>query len=420
MNSQRTIPFSELRDQLEPEPAKGLRVAGLFAGIGGLELGLQRARAGHEAVLLCEVEPSAQEVLRTRFPHVRLHGDVTTLDRLPEETTLLTAGFPCQDFSQAGKTAGVQSLLKDGKAARSAGLRSGLVGQVFRLLEANPIDWVLLENVPFMLRLGRGRALSLVVDALEELGYAWCYRVVDAQAFGRPQRRKRVYLLASRVADPRAVLLADEAGPTEASPWTFGRSFGFYWTEGTRGLGAALEGVPTLKGGSGLGIPSPPAILMPDGAIVTPDIRDAERLQGFPTNWTKAAEEVSKRGARWKMVGNAVSVDVARWIGRRLAKPGNYVGEGAAAIKPGTPWPNVAWSMGAGRFTSDLSAWPVRKEPQPIDEFLRYSPKLLSPRATAGFLKRARKGSLRFPEGFLDAVEAHLESVQPAPELSSA
>jgi len=415
--TQLEIPFPSADCPVQPKPAPGLRVAGLFAGVGGIELGLRRA--GHESLLLCEVDPAAQAVLSRQFPEVPLHGDVTALGSLPKETTLLSAGFPCQDFSQAGKTAGVTDLQRDGSAARSAGLRSGLVGQIFRLLDDRPVDWVLLENVPFMLRLGRGRALSLVVDALEEMGYAWCYRVVNAQAFGRPQRRQRVYLLASRVADPRSVLLAEDEGEPEREPWTPGRSFGFYWTEGTRGLGAALESVPTLKGGSTLGIPSPPAILMPDGEVVTPDIRDAERLQGFPPNWTKPAEEVTRRGARWRLVGNAVSVDVATWIGRRLARPGVFREREPLAIERGSPWPKVAWSVGDGRFTDTVSAWPVRRGSKPIDEYLRHPSRPLSPRATAGFLKRAGKGSLRFPDGFLEAVRAHLEQVTPAPELSS-
>src|SRR5690606_19679397 len=96
---------------------------------------------------------------------------------------------------------------------------------------------------------------------------------------------------------------------------------GFYWTEGLRGLGWAVNAVPTLKGGSSIGIPSPPAIVLPDGRVVTPDIRDAERLQGFPADWTKVAETVARRSARWRLVGNAVSVPAADWIGKRLLKP---------------------------------------------------------------------------------------------------
>src|SRR3569832_1981941 len=81
----------------------GLRVAGLFAGIGGVELGL--SRAGHRAELLCEWDPSARRVLRAHFGHVPLSGDVRDLKSLPE-IDLLSAGFPSQDLSQAGQTAG--------------------------------------------------------------------------------------------------------------------------------------------------------------------------------------------------------------------------------------------------------------------------------------------------------------------------
>jgi DNA (cytosine-5)-methyltransferase 1 len=393
-----------------PEHSTPLRVAGLFAGVGGLELGLERA--GHESLLLCEIEPSARAVLHERFPGVRLHDDVTTLARLPARTTLLAAGFPCQDFSQAGRTAGVRTLLRDGARARAAGLRSGLVGQIFRLLQDRPVDWVLLENVPFMLHLDRGRALELIVGALERLNYAWCYRVIDARAFGSPQRRERVYLLASRVADPRGVLLADDAGEPVEAVWVPGHSFGFYWTEGNRGLGAAPNAVPTLKGGSGVGIPSPPAILLPDGRIVTPDVRDAERLQGFPADWTKPAERVAARGARWKLVGNAVCVDVATWIGHRLARPGTWRREAEPVpLAPGDPWPRTAWSLGEGRWAAPFSAWPVHRPGRPIHDFLDHPGRLLSRRATAGFLSRAERSTLRFPPGFLDAVRAHLRRV---------
>src|SRR5207249_4279742 len=98
-------------------------------------------------------------------------------------------------------------------------------------------------------------------------------------------------------------------------------------TEGTKGLGWGIDVVPTLKGGSTLGIPSPPAILMPDGRIVTPDIRDAERLQGFTADWTSCAVDnpEKRNGPRWKLVGNAVSVPVAEWLGRRLRTGGSYV-----------------------------------------------------------------------------------------------
>src|SRR6266516_2561085 len=110
-----------LRANRRTTTRRRLKVVGLFAGIGGIELGLHRA--GHQATLLCEVDPGARAVLADRFP--------------------------CQDLSQAGMTAGI------------TGARSGLVGEAIRLLQRKRVPLVLLENVPFMLQLGGGRALEV-------------------------------------------------------------------------------------------------------------------------------------------------------------------------------------------------------------------------------------------------------------------
>jgi DNA (cytosine-5)-methyltransferase 1 len=376
---------------------RSFRTAGLFAGIGGIELGL--SRAGHEATLFCENDASATAVLTARFPGIPVHSDVRELRDLPSEVSLLAGGFPCQDLSQAGRTAGI------------GGERSGLVGEVFRLLRHQKVPWVLLENVPFMMQLGRGRALAVVLDALEDLGYRWAYRILDSRAFGVPQRRERVFFLASLKEDPRDVLLADDVG--EPPPLDReGLACGFYWTEGIRGLGWAVNAVPTLKGGSTIGIPSAPAIWMPDGTMVKPEIRDVERMQGFAPGWTEPAEAVVRRGYRWKLVGNAVTVNVAEWIGERLAMPRSYDPIGSYPLKAGSPWPRAAWNMGKGRFVAPVSAYPVRRRVPLLHNYLKYRPDLLSVKAASGFLSRARSGSLRFPPGFLDAVEAHLRRME--------
>lgn len=377
-------------------PSATRTAVGLFAGIGGLERGLHRA--GFETELLSEIDPAAVRVLERRFPDVPVVGDVREIRSLPH-ASLVCAGFPCQDLSQAGRTAGI------------AGRRSGLVGEVFRLASrGRGPDWLLLENVPFMLQLERGRAMRFLTDALGELGYSWAYRVVDARAFGLPQRRQRVIILASRTEDPRPVLLAQDAGEEKrvVTPET---ACGFYWTEGIKGLGWAVDAVPTLKGGSTLGIPSPPAIWMPDGSIVTPDIRDAERLQGFPANWTRPSvdDPNRKNGPRWKLVGNAVSVPVAAWVGDRLSTDDStHIGEGGV-VDRGDRWPVAAWGYEQKAFRADVSPWPVRRPYKPLAEFLKYPTVPLSARAAAGFLARAERGSLRFPEGFLEDVSLHLE-----------
>ena len=372
-------------------------VAGLFAGIGGLERGL--ARAGHETVLLCENDAAASAVLRHQFD-IRLHDDVRTLTQLPEETSLVVAGFPCQDLSQAGRTAGI------------AGARSGLIGEVIRLIEAQRTPWVLLENVPFMLQLSSGRAMDVIASAFEHLGYRWAYRVIDSRSFGLPQRRRRVYFLASRDGDPRTVLFADDAGHQPERGDFRSVACGFYWTEGVRGLGWAVDAVPTLKGGSALGIPSPPAIVLPNGIVGTPKLADAERLQGFPMNWTKPAERVARTSARWKLVGNAVNVRVAEWIGKRMVKPGPLLEFSVTQMEPAKSWPVAGWNMGDGRKKVDATEWPVLRKYQSLEGFLVNPLTPLSAKATSGFLSRAERGGLRFPPEFLATLRAHLAEIQ--------
>ena len=389
---------------MDAEPTQ-LHVAGLFAGIGGLELGFEKA--GHVTELLCEIDPAARQVLTSRFsrPLESIEEDVRRIDGLPASVDVVTAGFPCQDLSSTGEKNGIK------------GSRSSLVGEVFRLLADRPVEWVVIENVPFMLHLGRGSAMRFITEELERLGYRWAYRVVDTQAFGLPQRRRRVFFVASQSNDPRNVVLADESGPEwnpgDVDTWTLDAPIGFYWTEGTYSTGLAYDSVPPIKGGSTIGIPSPPAILFPDGLVGKPDLRDAERLQGFPADWTAPAAEVARPSFRWRLVGNAVTVDVAEWVGARLASPGAYDPSEDLPLAEGARWPNAAWSMGRGSFAaSGASQHPCRIPRRGLSTFMEHGPVPLSEKATRGFLKRAAKGKLRFPKGFLGALQSHLERVE--------
>lgn len=374
-----------------------LSAVGLFAGIGGIELGIERA--GFRTELLCEVDTPARRVLGARFADVPLVPDVRDLRSLPR-VDVVAAGFPCQDLSQAGRTAGI------------GGSRSGLVGEVFRLVSlrhASP-TWLLIENVSFMLHLERGRAMAHLTGALEEMGFTWAYRVVDTRSFGVPQRRQRVIMLASRTEDPRAALLGQEAASNEQTDRQR-RACGFYWTEGLKGLGWAVDAVPTLKGGSTVGIPSPPAILMPNHSIVTPDIKDAERLQGFQPDWTAPAVEDPDRrnGPRWRLVGNAVSVPVAEWVGRRIVETAAPFAESDEPLRSGHSWPAAAWGCRGRVHRVRVGPWPQRYPYQHLAEFLRYPVARMSYRALNGFLARARRSSLRFPPGLLEAVEHSME-----------
>lgn len=387
-------------------PLKNLKVTALFAGIGGVELGL--GRSGHETILLCEWDPSAQSVLRHYFGSIPLVGDVRELDQLPKETELLTAGFPCQDLSQAGKTVGI------------TGGRSGLVDEVFRLLEQNQTPHVLLENVPFMLQLDKGAAMRHITARLESLGYSWAYRVVDSRAFGLPQRRQRVFLLASRVMKPEELLFQEDKGEVEPTDHN-GRACGFYWTEGVRGLGWAIDAVPTLKGGSTIGIPSPPAIWFPDGMIATPDIRDAERLQGFPTDWTLPAAIAGNRNARWKLVGNAVTVNAAEWIGTCLTKAPRPISSLPLPFDAFRSWPKAAYGApGKDRFEVEVSMFPIYKKRPSLERFLKFRPVPLSHRAVSGFTSRLCSGGLNYPHEFLDDLLKHKERMSASGQVMPA
>lgn len=381
---------------------RGLKVAGLFAGIGGLELGL--SRAGHVTKLMAEIDPAANAVLAARFPGIDKVTDVRTLDTLPGGTDLLAAGFPCQDLSQAGRTTGI------------SGARSGLVNEVFRLARASKVPWILLENVPFMLQLNRGEAMRHIANELEGMGYHWAYRKIDTRAFGLPQRRERVFLLASRDMDPARLLFQDQVTP-ELPRDHRGVACGFYWTEGTRGLGWAVDSLPTLKGGSTIGIPSSPAIWLPDGRICTPDLRDCERLQGFESDWTKPAEEAGRASYRWKLVGNAVSVPAAEWVGSVLRRMEKALRLPTKPLETGS-WPNSAFGFRGSRREVIVSTWPASHPAEGLASFLQFPVKPLSQKAALGFFKRLTTGRLRYPVEFRLAIEHHLGMTDQRPRTS--
>jgi DNA-cytosine methyltransferase len=182
---------------------------GLFSGIGGFEVGL--AALGTSTSLMCESDPTAQAVLRDRFPNIKLVGDIADLAVLPE-CSILVGGWPCQDLSQAGRMAGIE------------GLQSGLVSHVFRLLDVSDTmpGVVLLENVAFALNLKEGEAIRHVTSELAARGYRWAYRVLDSREFGLPHRRRRIFICGMREGDPAAALF--DGLDQSPQPTTIGRS----------------------------------------------------------------------------------------------------------------------------------------------------------------------------------------------------
>jgi DNA (cytosine-5)-methyltransferase 1 len=264
-----------------------------------------------------------------------------------------------------------------------------------------------------MLTLDKGRAMAYLVGEIESLGYRWAYRVVDSRFTGVPQRRRRVILLASATEDPRAVLFADEAHERPVSDFAED-AFGFYWTEGRGGLGWAQDAVPTLKGGSTVGIPSPPAVWVPSAPIdrlfVTPSVEDAEALQGFERGWTDVAGTSRKNGPRWKLVGNAVTTRVAEWVAERIASPGEPAVDLYRSSFEGR-WPTAAWGETGKGFAVDVSEFPRLAPYEHLSSVIDLaSAAPLSDRAINGFRRRLEQGNLGRFDGFREDVSRYADA----------
>lgn len=169
-------------------------IGSLFAGVGGFDLGFERA--GFATRWQVEIDKAAQSVLRLRFPHAALFSDVREVGAQNlEPVDVLTFGSPCQDLSVAGKRAGL------------AGGRSGLFHEAARIIRElrdryGKPDFAIWENVPGAFSSNGGADFAAVVQTMVDLGardVAW--RVVDSQNFGVAQRRRRVFLVADFVGE---------------------------------------------------------------------------------------------------------------------------------------------------------------------------------------------------------------------------
>ncbi len=168
-----------------------LTAVSLFAGVGGFDLAL--TRAGVKVVAAVEINEKCRDVLSLQFPETKLFEDVkgVTGEQLRAagfvpERGIITAGFPCQDLSVAGLRKGL------------AGSRSGLFWEIIRLIDETQTESIILENVPGLLSSQQGKDMGIIITALVERGYGVCWRVLDSQNFGVPQRRRRVFIVASR------------------------------------------------------------------------------------------------------------------------------------------------------------------------------------------------------------------------------
>jgi DNA (cytosine-5)-methyltransferase 1 len=219
----------------------------LFAGVGGFDLAMERN--GVEVVANVEIDKACQSVLAKHFPNAKQFSDITEVKGsdligagFEPSRGIITGGFPCQDLSVAGKRRGL------------AGERSGLFWEISRLIEETKTEWFILENVPGLLTSNKGQDFGVVVGTMADIGYSLAWRVLDAQHFGVPQRRKRVFIVGRRTGDglsPAEVLFKSEGlrrNTTQSKPQgkdsatstarSFGQSSFAGYTEGPATLTA--------------------------------------------------------------------------------------------------------------------------------------------------------------------------------------
>jgi DNA (cytosine-5)-methyltransferase 1 len=270
-------------------PADVLRFGSLFAGIGGLDLGLERA--GMSCAWQVEIDDYAQKVLAKHWPDVPRFRDVREVgahNLAPVD--VICGGFPCQDISNAGKRAGID------------GERSGLWAEYARIIREVRPRYVLVENVAALLARGLGRVLG----DLAESGFDAEWDCIPAAAVGAPHRRDRLFL----VAYARRAGRGAEDGRRDSSQQ--GAGSGRQETTGGAGecgallaaaAGKGLEGVP--RGGIQRRLFAAGGLRQFDQWATEPDVG-------------RVAHGVRSRVDRLRCLGNAVVPQVAEFVGRRI------------------------------------------------------------------------------------------------------
>lgn len=248
-------------------------IGSLFSGIGGLELGLERAGLGPVSWQV-EIDPFARSILEKHWPNARRFDDVCTFSaprlELPR-VSLICGGFPCQDVSVAGKGAGLE------------GARSGLWREFVRVVDEAQPEVVVVENVAQ----GLSRWLDVACDGLAALGYSPAAVVLPAGSVGAPHRRARAFVVADT--NGQFLRLLEQRGPA-------------------RSPDELRDGGQTVPVDDG----KPGHASRPSAWAALPDVgRMGDGLSG-------GVDAARARTDRIRVLGNAVVPQVAEVIGRMI------------------------------------------------------------------------------------------------------
>ncbi len=276
-----------------------MRYGSCFAGVGGFDLALERA--GWECAWQIEKDGPCRKVLERHFPGVPQFGDIreVTGEQLGP-VDLVCGGWPCQDLSVAGRRAGL------------AGSRSELFWELHRLVGELRPRWLLLENVPGLLSSHEGRDMGAVLGSLGGLGYGYAYRVLDAQHFGVPQRRRRVFVVGC-LGDGAAaaqVLLESESGAGDLEAGDQARPD----LAGTLGGGSGERGWPADVERMTFGPEISPAISGPND----PQAEDQAAYVARQVDGSEVASTLRGFGHGWQGQHNDTNAVVARPLNGKL------------------------------------------------------------------------------------------------------
>ena len=310
---------------------------------------------GWEPVAFSEIEKFPCAVLAHRHPDVPNRGDTTKFKEWPNDAkvNVLVGGTPCQSFSVAGFRKGLDDP------------RGNLMLTFLAIAQRCRPDWVVWENVPGVLSTNKGRDFGAFLGGLAELRYGWAYRILDAQYFGVPQRRRRVFVIghssgqfhraAAVLFDRKSLLrypppsrkVGEEITKTlraqsQSSHREDLETFAVIMAHGQGGAENSRDRSPALTCNHEATIAFHPrqdpitieGISLPleaqnGQAILTAFIVrrlmpvEHERLQGFPDHYTRIpwrgkSADVCPDGPRYRALGNSMAVPVMRWIGDRI------------------------------------------------------------------------------------------------------
>ena len=286
---------------------------------------------GWEPKWFSEIEQFPSAVLKHHYPNIPNMGDMTKHKEWKNGAIdLLVGGTPCQSFSVAGLRKGLDDP------------RGNLMLTYLAIAAQYRAKWLVWENVPGVLSSNGGKDFGAFLGALGELGYGFAYRVLDAQYFGVPQRRKRVFVVGCLGSwrSATAVFFESHSLQGHSAPsrekgqkpsLDIRESVKVYDLHSQDSRVTELQHVSgTVTSAYGTGGGNVPITLVQGDTplVKTNAVRrltptECERLQGFPDNYTqipyrKKDAENCPDSPRYKAMGNSMTVPVMKWIGQRI------------------------------------------------------------------------------------------------------